>query len=150
MSELKLFNSAAQKIKTKYGKDAMYGSEIDTVSKSLFGNKYKGSFAQDEPFEFKPGYYIINTDKKTGKGIHWIAMILRAKKAYIYDSYGRDTKKILKHLYNRLKSANYEILESQKDPEQKDTKHDKEMCGHFSIAWLYVAQKLGLKKALKI
>ena len=68
--------------------------EIDTLANTLFGNKFKGIFSANESFEFKPGYYIINTDTKSGKGIRWTALILTAKTAYMYDSFARDPKNL--------------------------------------------------------
>ena len=130
----------------KLGRKALSNDTIDKYGKILFQSKYRGSFAQDQKFEKKSGFYIINTDLESGKGIHWIALILTAKTAIIYDSFARDPKKLLPHLIQHLK--NYKIVSSdRKDSEQKG---DSAICGHASLAFLLVAQKLGIRSAIKI
>ena len=141
-----LFRTYKLELISKLGRKALNNDTIDKYSKILFQTKYKGCFAQNNKFELKPGYYIIDTDVESGKGIHWISLILTAKTAYIYDSFSRDPKKILPHLLQHLK--NYKIVSSdRKDVEQKGKSA---ICGHASLAFLLVAQKLGLKSAIKI
>ena len=141
-----LFRTYKLELISKLGRKALNNDTIDKYSKILFQTKYKGCFAQNNKFELKPGYYVINTDVESGKGIHWISLILTAKTAYIYDSFSRDPKKILPHLLQHLK--NYKIVSSdRKDVEQKGKSA---ICGHASLAFLLVAQKLGLKYAIKI
>ena len=131
---------------SKLGRKALNSDTIDKYGKLLFQSKYRGSFAQNKKFEKKSGYYIINTDLESGKGIHWVSLILTAKTAYIYDSFGRDPKKLLPHLIQHL--AKYKIVSSdRKDSEQKG---DSAICGHASLAFLLVAQKLGIRSAIKI
>ena len=122
--------------------------EIDTFCKTLFGIKYKGIFSQNQKFEFKPGYYIINTDLKTGPGVHWIALVLTKTNAYIYDSFARNSNKLVSHLVKRLKLAKYTIINS--DPRDREQKETEIICGHLSIAWLSVVKELGIRMAIKI
>ena len=140
-----------KKYKTKYvaklGRHALDNFEIDTLANTLFGTKYKGSFAVNDKFQLKAGYYIINNDVKSGAGIHWIAMVLTAKKAYIYDSVARDSNKLVSHLVKKLKLAKYTIINSdRKDKEQKETEI---ICGHLSISFLSVVKELGIKASIK-
>ena len=130
----------------KLGRKALNNDTIDKYSKLLFQSKYKGCYAQNNKFELKQGFYIINTDLESGKGIHWVSLILTPKTAYVYDSFARDLKKLLPHLIQHLK--NYKIVSSdRKDSEQKG---DSQICGHACLAFLLVAQKLGIRSALKI
>ena len=141
-----LFRTYKLELISKLGRKALNNDTIDKYSKILFQTKYKGCFAQNNKFELKPGYYIINTDVESGKGFHWISLILTAKTAYIYDSFSRDPKKILPHLLQHLK--NYKIVSSdRKDVEQKGKSS---ICGHASLAFLLVAQRLGVRSAIKI
>ena len=130
----------------KLGRKALSNDTIDKYSKLLFQTKYKGCYAQNEKFEKKVGYYIINTDVASGKGIHWTSLILTAKTAYIYDSFARDPKKILPHLLQHLRD--YKIVSS--DRKDKEQKGQSSICGHNSLAFLLVAQKLGVRFAIKI
>ena len=97
-------------------------------------------------FQLKPGMYIINTDIRSGAGIHWVAMNLTKKTAYFYDSFARDPKKILHHLTKRLKG--FKIISSdRKDKEQKDLEI---ICGHLCCSFLSVVKDLGIRAAIKI
>ena len=130
----------------KLGRRALNNDTIDKYGKILFQSKYKGCYAQNQPFEKKSGFYIINTDLESGKGIHWVALILTAKTAYVYDSFGRDPKKLLPHLIQHL--ANYKIVSS--DRKDKEQIGNSSICGHASLAFLLTTQKLGIKSAIKI
>ncbi len=89
-------NKLFKKYKTEYikqlGRHALSNTEIDAVATTLLGIKYRGSFAQDEKFKKKSGYYIINTDIASGPGIHWISCKIPPTTAWIYDSCGQDTQ----------------------------------------------------------
>ena len=108
-------------------------------------------FAQDEKFDIVPGYYIINNDISTGPGEHWTSLIVTSKTAYIYDSFARDSKKLLKHLTKRLSGLSgkkIKIIDADRtDKEQKMTEI---ICGHLSIAFLHVANDLGIRAAIRI
>ena len=143
-----LFKKYKKKYISKLGMHALDNFEIDTLCNTKFGIKYRGSFSQTEKFEFKPGYYVINTDLKKGSGIHWVAMVLTKTNAFIYDSFGRDSNKLIAHLVRRLKLAKYKIINSdRKDKEQGNLQM---ICGQLSIAWLSVVKELGIKSAIKI
>ena len=130
----------------KLGRKALNNDTIDKYGKILFQSKYRGSFAQNNKFEKKSGYYIINNDLESGKGIHWVSLILTPKTAYVYDSFSRDPKKLLPHLIQHLK--NYKIVSS--DRKDKEQKGDSQICGHASLAFLLTTQKLGIRSAIKI
>lgn len=147
---MELFNRYKNKIISVFGKKPLDTQQINSLGQKLLGKCYQGSFAQNEKFEIKNGYYIINTDLVGRIGEHWIAMIISGKRAYIYDSYGRSTKKILKHLYKRLIDMGFKIIEADKDPEQKNSGNQKYICGHLSIAFLKVAKLKGIRVALSI
>lgn len=144
----KLFRKYKTQYITKLGRHALDNMEIDTFAKSKFGTRYKGSFAQDEKFELKSGFYIINTDIKTGPGIHWISLVLTPKTAFIYDSFARASKDLVPHLVKRLTKAKRKIVCSDRsDREQRDSEI---VCGHLSLAFLTVAKELGIRAAIKI
>ena len=130
----------------KLGRKALSNDTIDKYSKLLFQSKYKGCNAQNEKFELKQGYYIINTDIASGPGLHWVSLIITPKIAYIYDSFSRDPKKLLPHLLQHL--TKYKIVSS--DRKDKEQRGDSAICGHNCLAFLLVAQKLGVRSAIKI
>ena len=143
-----LFKKYKKKYISKLGMHALDNFEIDTLCNTLFMIKYKGIFSVNEQFELKPGYYIINTDVKKGPGVHWIALVLTKKTAFIFDSFARNPTKLVSYLTRRLKLAKYKIVNSdQKDKEQGNLEL---ICGHLCISWLSVVNKMGVKSAIKI
>jgi hypothetical protein len=155
MTEVKI-EQEFKKYKSRYirllGNHALSNEELDEVCKSLFGAKYRGTFAQDSKFQLKPGFYIINTDIASGDGIHWCGLILTAKTAYVYDSFARDPDKILPILTKRLRLAKYKIQADRKDKEQKAFYKQNMVvtCGHACLSFLLCAHKHGIRAAMKI
>jgi hypothetical protein len=144
----KLFLRYKTKYISKLGRHALNNSEIDTLAQTIYGTRYKGSFAQDEKFELKSGFYIINTDIAKGPGIHWISLYLTPKTSYIYDSFGRDPKTLVPHLTKRLTKAKRKIVSS--DRTDKEQRGLSIICGHLSLSFLSVAKDLGVRSAIKI
>ena len=145
IAEKSFKNPKNQYIK-KLGLHALDTAEIDLIGKSVFGTQYRGCYAQDEKFELKSGYYIINNDLAKGPGEHWVGLYLTAKTAYFYDSFARDAKKLVSVLVKRLKPRRI-VNSDRKDKEQKNAEI---ICGHLSLAWLTVIKESGVRAAMKI
>ena len=142
-----LFLKYKKKITKQLGSKEMSNTEIDRYCKKHI-KKYKGSYAQDEKFPLTSGYYILNTDKSTGPGIHWVAVVITPKSAFVYDSFARDPKKLLSHFSKRLSSKKIRIISS--DRKDKEELVSQSNCGQLSICWLLVCQDLGVRSACKI
>ena len=113
------------------------------ISKKMLGIKFKGVFASDKiPIlnDLQP-YAILNLDSSKQPGSHWIAIAKTNNETMIYDSFGRQTSKIIKNL---IFSGNGRIIESDRDIEQKIIETD---CGARSLAWLIFFDKFGVEKA---
>ena len=128
------------------GKGALDNIQLDKIGKQLLGKKYIGTYAQDE-LPSRSGYMIVNVD--TSKKIntpdaHWVAIYQTPKTLYIYDSYGRLTKNVLKII---SKTTTKKIVDSKHDPEQYGHTN---ICGHLAMSFLCVAHDLGIRKALTI
>ena len=143
----KKFYLYANKIIKKLGTRATSDSQLNIEGKLLFGNKFKGCYSQDSKHTYTNGFYIINTDLESGGGVHWITMVVCAKNAYIYDTYGRPSSKLLSHLVKKLKQRNIKHHDSDKDVEQSKTS---QICGPLCLAWLCIVKELGVKSAMKI
>ena len=52
--------------------------------------------------DLKKPYSIINTDDTVGD--HWVGAYVKGKTVYIYDSFARNMKIIMKNFYNLMKS----------------------------------------------
>jgi len=146
----KEFNKYKNKLIRKLGNHALDTDEINNECRALFGKRYKGTYAQDQKFPLKPGYYIINNDTKNGPGIHWIGLILTNKSAYLYDSFVRDPKVIVPHLVKRL--SKYTIKYDKHDAEQRPFYKGRMtvICGHSCISFLMIADTYGIRNAIKI
>jgi hypothetical protein len=117
--------------------------ELDKICNILFRKKYLGTFASDKLplLSKKKPFAIINIDKYGKGGSHWVACAFQNNNIYIYDSFGRKTKKIIPHL--RYKN----VIDSDYDAEQNVNEDN---CGQRCVAWLLVFQTYGKKNALKI
>ena len=96
MSEL--FLKYKKKFIKLLGKKALDNFQLDKLGKELFGTKYLGTFPQDQ-LPNRVGYMIVNVD--TSKRIntpsaHWVAIVQIPTNLYVYDSFGRLTKNVLK------------------------------------------------------
>ena len=144
----KALSKAQKETKKSFGIHALSDTEIDRYGRDMFQTKWRGCFAQDQPVDAKPGYYIINNDISTGPGEHWVGMYITKGAAYIYDSFARDHKSLLRHLTKRLASRKIKIYASDRsDKEQGITEI---ICGHLSLAWLHVIKDLGIRRAILI
>ena len=79
---------------SKLGRKALSNLELNKIGVKLFGKKYLGTRPQDA-IMYKNGFQIINTDTSNKRGEHWVALFITDKNVYVYDSFGRPTKKLL-------------------------------------------------------
>ena len=129
-------------------------SELQQIGRQLFGNKFIGVYAQNcLPMDYmkQNKYAIINTDKKRdsrgrlNKGTHWVSIASDNNgKILIFDSFGRPTSKLLKHLYNQMKKNNIKYQDTEYDQEQHWIQ---ENCGQLCMTWLKYFDMYGLEKA---
>jgi len=131
----------------KLGKGVTNELQLTKLGKKLIGDSFLGVYAANDnlPKLYKDGQcFIMNLDNKRQPGSHWIAGYYENPILGIYDSFGRETAKILPILYNK---HFYKIVDSDYDAEQKIDEDD---CGQRSLSFLYIAKTLGLRKALTI
>jgi len=148
------FRKHRDKLFKKYGRKALNDLQLDKICSGYLKSKYIGTFPQDKIPLNKEGYMIINTDREGKPGLHWVAIYSTNKTFYVYDSYGRSTKSLLKILTKKLKNKKIKIIDSDKDPEQRDAykgkKYGSEVCGQLCCSWLFTVKDLGIKNAIKI
>lgn len=124
----------------KTGNKTTYSNKLEKVCKELFGVKFKGVFPSDKipKLNSLSKYCILNLDKSTESGSHWVALAHCKEGAMLYDSFGRDDTIIIKNL--RF-SGNGKITDSdKKDLEQSIKQYN---CGARCIAWLLTFEDLG-------
>lgn len=121
-----------------------YTHELNKVGNTLFGKSWRGALPRDKSPKMKNGdYAILNLDKSTENGSHWVAVYKNKNKKIIYDSFGRKSKTILPIL---SKSGGV-LVDTDYDQDQKDTQLN---CGQRSIAFLLLVKIWGPKLAMLI
>lgn len=130
------------------GNGSTFASDLKRVGQKMFPNKFSGVFARDRiPKHII--YAIVNLDKHDEKGSHWVALVDTAKlsgskgELLVYDSFGRDTKKILPNLEGRGDV----IIDADDDAEQSINEDN---CGARVLSWLYIFDNFGKDIALLI
>lgn len=142
-----LFNKTKNSLIRKLGKEPLSDITIDKIGKEIFGIKWGGvgSQSMDIP-KTKDRYYIINTaHNDKSPGYHWTSLyISKSGKPYIYDSFARNTNKLMFVLEKKLKGKGIGINK------ELDQHSGSNICGHISLAWLNVVHNLGIREASKI
>lgn len=117
--------------------------ELDRVGKKLLGKKYIGTYASDKIPRDKLGYFICNLDKSNQKGSHWVGVVRDSEGAVVFDSFGRDTKKIFPFAHQDF--GKYE----ETDPDQNQDVFSS-ICGGLSMAFLVFFSRFGRDNAILI
>ena len=131
------------------GDKTTYLSQVLGAGKKLLGVKFKGVYPSDKiPIlnDLSP-YCILNLDSSKESGSHWVALSkceYPSKDTIIYDSFGRDYKKIIPNINY---SGNGRIKNTDRDIEQKVIETD---CGARCLALLMVFDKHGKEAAMLI
>lgn len=145
----KYYNDCLKDIYNMIGNKTTYDSQLSKCAKKLFGHKFKGVYASDmiPRLNDLSKYCILNLDKSNMPGSHWVALakIEDKDEAIIYDSFGRNYKKIIPSIKF---SGNGKIRNADmNDTEQKIKQTD---CGARCLAFLKVCEDLGTQYALLI
>tara|TARA_R110000823_G_scaffold61186_1_gene145968 strand:+ start:638 stop:1093 length:456 start_codon:yes stop_codon:yes gene_type:complete len=127
------------------GNKTTYLGELEGAGKKLLKVKFKGVFPSDKIPKLNDlsPYCILNLDKSTESGSHWIALakMPNSNDSVVYDSFGRDHRKIIPNLNL---SGNGRINNTDNDSEQEILETD---CGARCLAWLMVFDKQGVDVA---
>jgi hypothetical protein len=141
-----LYNKMLKDVEKVTGDRTTYLQQLNKVGKEMLGVKYKGTFPSDKIprlNDLSP-YCILNLDKSTEPGSHWVALAKHGNDSILYDSFGRDNKKIIPNLRY---SGNGQIFNTDRDVEQKISQSN---CGARSICWLKFLDEYGIKNAMLI
>ena len=124
------------------GNDTTYGTELNKYCIDLFGSLFHGVYSSDNIPELtnEKKYAIINLDTSDQPGSHWVSIIHHNNKIIFYDSFGRNSAKI-------LSSLNGDILNTESDKEQGDNENN---CGARCIAFIYTHYLFGKNFVIKI
>ena len=145
-----LFRKFKRKIITKVGRDETSDTQLRGIGNELLGRRFIGVYPQDKIPLGRTGLIIANTDTSNGPGVHWVAMVLTPKTIYVFDSFARATKQLMKILSKNAKHKQIKIVDSDRsDAEQRD-ESSLSVCGQLCLAWLCVVKQVGVRSALRI
>jgi hypothetical protein len=115
--------------------------QLTAMCRAIVGSRYLGTFdARHWPLlSAKQPYAIINTHPPPG--VHWLGLCWTPKGTLVYDSYGRQTRRIFNGRPPR------DIFETERDAEQKYAETN---CGQRCCAFLYVCALMGPEQAKRI
>ena len=117
-------------------------SELENTGRSLLGQRFRGVYPSDRIPKLNNHEMIIaNLDKHGQPGSHWIALIEHNGKLHMYDSFGRDYKKIIPNL---PQTGNGKVIMTEDDAEQ-DLNGSELNCGQRCLAVLLLYKKKGIK-----
>jgi hypothetical protein len=141
-----LYNYYLKRFEKILGNKATSSSELTSLGKKLFGEKYAGTFAKDQiksdTLNNKYSYAIINNQNSFEDGEHWVCVAYKNGVVYAYDSYGQD---ILNYVPSLRKYG--KIVNADGDAEQYGNQAN---CGARCISYLYIFDRYGKDIALKI
>lgn len=149
MTEAKItkeFHKKANQLIKQLGNHPLTNVELDRTGKKLIKTTFK-TYSQDTINLTTPRLCITNVDTQEKSGSHWVALAITAKRVYVYDSFGRPTKALLKILSRQTKRLGKTIVDADYDAEQHGSSV---ICGHLCLAWLWIVKKHGIKNALLI
>ena len=148
------YTKILRKLRRKVGvRNSTYSTQLLPLGKKLIGKSFKGVYAYDKlPLKKiasdEEAYYIINTDPSHKPGEHWVAVYQLGSKLYIYDSFGRESSKLLPGLLKRLKAKKFKYVDSDiLDAEQPPSELS---CGLRVLGIMLVIKHLGIEAALKV
>ena len=136
----KVYHNNLKIVQDQYTKNnkVTYLDQLDKIGRKLFGTKFYGVYPSDKipKLNMVKRYCILNLDKSTESGSHWVALaLLKDGKTIFYDSFGRCHTKIIPSLNL---SGNGRIINSEKDKEQKIREQN---CGQRCLAFLMTLDK---------
>lgn len=111
------------------GHDETVGELLNEVGKYLFKSQWNGVRARDELTNLQNGFYIANLDDHDEPGSHWVALAVKPKVVYYFDSFARPVEKTLK-----LKDPK-RIIVQETDPDIVQPQKAED-CGQRCLAWL--------------
>lgn len=128
------------------GDKTTYLQELNGIGKKLLGVKFRGVYPSDKIPRLNDltPYCILNLDKSTERGSHWVALAKHGDNSILYDSFGRNDKKIIPALRY---SGNGRIINTEDDSEQHVLETN---CGARCLAFLIFFDEYGAKLAMYV
>lgn len=147
-ADRELFLHYKNMIIKEFGKEAMDSDQCDHIGKKYFGSRWGGCLPWNNVHVRPNHFYIVNTSSSRGPGIHWMALAVLGKTAYLWDSYNRSVNRLVPHLIRSILKSGFHIALMNHKMDQIGT--TSQVCGHESLAWLLTLKKIGIHRASQI
>jgi hypothetical protein len=141
---MRVFNAHKKRLIKQLGSKSTSDKQLTDTGKLLLGPRFQGAFPQNHTIKTTPKvqYLILNVDTRGKPGSHWVGVVKNNKTFYVFDSFGRTSRKLLP-IFSRGKL----VIDSEYDAEQFGSS---EVCGQLCICWLMTVRQLGIRNALKV
>ena len=121
------------------GKTTTYQGELDKLGNRILGTKFKGVHAKDDSPALKNGEMcILNMDKKSEPGSHWVALVRHNGEFIMYDSFGRSA--LMKKEFAPVLGKGLKMTDP--DPEQRT---EEKNCGARCLTALLIYKLWGIR-----
>jgi hypothetical protein len=135
------------------GNGELDSNQLTQMCRAVFKKEFNSVCAWSEyiPNKNKP-YSIVNTNNETGE--HWLGAYTEdGKTVYVYDSFARNLKRIMRDWYDLSKQLGFKLVFVNKGKDQSDKSGNTPAqinCGLRSYVWIYCVKLYGINKARNI
>ena len=109
-----MYKKLVEALESHYDNETKTNTDLIQIGRVIFeplGNNVIRN--ADYDFNRMDGEYsIINTDN--GAGVHWTSVYQDRHNVYVWDSFGRDIKKLMPEFAKRAKTEGYNIITANK------------------------------------
>lgn len=143
-----IHNQLLDQIENVMGENREWNStELTSLCKKTMRKEFNCvcGWSEYTPNTAKP-YSIVNTDDTVGE--HWVGVFFDGKKTvYVYDSFARTMKRLMKDFIQRIKSMGLKIVFCNKGQDQREQEIN---CGLRCFVWVYLTSMYGIKQTKNI
>jgi len=145
----KEFNKEVLKIRKQVGNGITFGDTLDKLARKKFPKLYFGIFSQNTIPHKLPTkcYFIVNVDFRSQSGSHWLGCYKSGKNLWVFDTFGRLSKKLVPFLHKQFTKQNIRVIDTDRKKDQKPSDED---CGARVISFFSMIKKYGIRKTVKI
>ena len=95
----RLYNKTLRRLEKEMGTEVTYQNALTLKGRKMFGDAYVGTFGSDKIPHLKlDECCIVNLDRSSESGSHWVAVVGLKRHNLLYDSFGRPGSEILPSL----------------------------------------------------
>ena len=141
-----IYERKLQLVEAIIGNGTTWLRDLRHMGTRLFGSRFAGAFASDKipVLTNETPYAIVNVDKSSEPGSHWVALAKNGSVTLFYDSFGRRGSNLIPAV---CVSGNGRIVDVERDAEQRILEAN---CGARCLAWFWVFDDFGPEAAAEV